>query len=166
MSTDSSPVPTPDAGSPAGRWRAAGVFVVVGFVAIIAGGLVAAVTGPADLADGAWTAAYLVLVVGVAQLALGAGQAWLSTELPTPARRTWQLTTYNLGNAAVLVGTLSDTVVAVLGGGALLVVALVLFLVTTHGTGAHRLLVLGYRMVVAVLAVSIPIGLTLSVLRR
>ena len=166
MSTGRSPDPLPDAGFSPARWRAAGVFIVVGFTAIIAGGLVAAVAGPADLADGSWVAAYLVLVVGVAQLALGIGQAWLSAHPPVRARRTWQLALYNVGNVAVLVGNLIDATAAVLAGGALLFAALVLFLVAMRGARGHRLLVAGYRLIVSVLAVSIPIGLTLSVLRH
>ncbi|MBS7547854.1 hypothetical protein [Dietzia massiliensis] len=43
------------------HWRAMREFVLVGLTAIIAGGLVAAVTGPTGFDEGSWVAAYLVL---------------------------------------------------------------------------------------------------------
>lgn len=69
------------------RWRAACAFVVIGAVFVVAGGLVAAVSGPTDFEQGSWLAAYLVLVGGVAQMVLGAGQAWLAVRIP-PGRST------------------------------------------------------------------------------
>ena len=53
----------------AARW-----FVAAGSSCVVVGGLVAAATGPTGFEDGSWVAAYLVLVGGVAQIALGVGQ--------------------------------------------------------------------------------------------
>lgn len=139
--------------------------MLVAGAGIVVGGLVAAVTGPLGLEHGSWAAAYLVLVVGVGQLVLGVGQAALARKPPSPALRTWQACLYNLGNAAVLVGTFSESAVGVLTGGALLLVALVLFLGGLRGarTGVWTVL---YGVMAAVLAISIPIGLVLSVRGR
>ena len=82
------------------------VLVVVGAGCVVLGGLVAALTGPLRLAQGSWLAAYLVLVCGVSQYAMGRVPA-LVAAAPTPDRCGWtQLGCWNLGNAAVVVGTL------------------------------------------------------------
>ncbi|MBK5248789.1 MAG: hypothetical protein JJE50_05055 [Actinomycetales bacterium] len=152
---------------PRARWGAMRIFVVVGSGCIVAGGLVSAVTGPFGFTDGSWTAAYLVLVAGVAQLGLGAGQALLAAELPTRATTGGQLAAWNVGNIGVLGGTLAGRPSAVIAGGLALVVALVLFLrgVATSRPGNRGPLV-GYRLLVVLLAVSIPVGLVLSVVRH
>ncbi len=54
------------------------LLVVVGTCCVVLGGFVAAVTGPLTLADGSWLAAYLVLVGGLAQCALGQVPSWLT----------------------------------------------------------------------------------------
>ena len=105
------------------HWRAMREFVLVGLTAIIAGGLVAAVTGPTGFDEGSWVAAYLVLVAGVAQVGLGVGQALLTDGTLSGGRRVVQLLAYNLANSAVLAGTLTGSVVAVTVGGVLLLVA-------------------------------------------
>ncbi|MPV38675.1 hypothetical protein GB881_16790 [Georgenia subflava] len=141
-------------------------FVLVGSMAVIAGGLVAAVTGPASLADGSWAAAYLVLVAGVGQVALGVGQAVLAAVVPSGRRRGWELLLYNVANTAVLLGTVIDTVPLVMAGGVILLVALLLFLSGVRRTHAHRWQLVGYRMLLSLLAASIPVGLVLAVLRH
>ncbi|GAA3925103.1 hypothetical protein GCM10022383_00450 [Microbacterium soli] len=145
---------------------------VVGAVCVILGGLVAAVTGPLALDRGSWTAAYLVLVAGVAQVVMGS--AGVHGRGTTGSARGWvQFALWNLGNLGVLLGTLGGSTVTVFIGSALLVVSLALaFLVTfrprggAHPPMAPRLLLLGYRMLLIVLAVSIPVGMVLSALRN
>lgn len=150
----------------ASQWRAMHGFGFVGGSAIVTGGLVAAITGPANLPDGSWVAAYLVLVVGVAQLGLGVGQALLAADLPSSRRLGWQLVVYNFANVAVVVGTLIDAVAIVVPGGALLFVALMVFSAAVRRPRGRRWHHAIYQLLVAALAVSIPIGLSLSVLRR
>lgn len=147
------------------RWRAARSFVLVAGTAIVVGGLVAGVTGPLELEHGSWAAAYLVLVVGVGQLVLGVGQAALGRTPPSPPLRSWQIGLYNVANAAVLLGTFAGSAASVLTGGVLLLGALVLFLSGTRGAPPGVWTAL-YRLMTAVLAVSIPIGLALSVRGR
>ena len=70
------------------RWPAMRAFVVLGAVAIVAGGLIAAVTRPSGFAEGPWLAAYLVLVGGVALTSLAprraAARKPLVREVPVP----------------------------------------------------------------------------------
>ena len=143
------------------------VMVVIGGAAIVVGGLVAAVTDPLGWAVGSWAAAYLVLVAGAAQVAYGLLQRPLARTAPSTGMVTWQLVLFNLGNAAVIIGTVVDTPAIVYVGSGLLVIALVLFLAAVrHRTAAHPLAVWTYRAITAILLVSIPIGSVLSTLRH
>lgn len=148
------------------QWLTMRSFVVVGVFAIIGGGLVAAVTGPLGFANGSWVAAYMVLVAGVAQVALGGGQAMLAAAVPSGRRRGWQLFFYNGANVAVLAGTLTGAVAVVMAGGVMLFVALVLFLAAVRRGRTRRWPLMIYRGLIVVLAVSIPVGLVLSALRH
>ena len=60
--------------------KGAVAFGAVALLCVVAGGLVAAVTGPLRLEHGSWAAAYLVLVGGVAQGALGIAQYFLAPQ--------------------------------------------------------------------------------------
>jgi hypothetical protein len=142
---------------------AAAPFVLVGAVAVVAGGLVSAVSAMSPSELGSWSAAYLVLVAGVAQIALGIGQAGLAPRTPSRAIVAGQFSLWNLGNLAVLVGTLLDVVPVVDLGGALLVVALALLAAAVRGAPERKLRVLwAFRLLVVVLLVSIPVGLVLA----
>jgi hypothetical protein len=144
-------------------------FAVLGSICVVAGGLVAAATAPAPSEHGSWAAAYLVLVAGVAQIALGAGQALLAPRTPTPRLVAAQFVTWNAGNAAVLAGTLAGIVPLVDAGGAGLVAALALLVHGVRGAGERGAgggwALRGFRLLVAVLLVSIPIGLVLAHVR-
>jgi hypothetical protein len=157
-------------GGDAGAERAwhAVPFVLWGFVGIIGGGLVAAVTHPLGwLEHGSWAAAYLVLVVGVAQLGLGVGQAWLADRLPGRGRVALELVTWNAGSALVVLGTLVAHPWVVDLGGVLLVVALAAYLLALCGqSGSPRWARWTYRLLVLVVLVSVPVGLVLSTVRH
>lgn len=155
---------------PAGRRGELLPFTIIGVVCIIAGGLVAAVTAPAPTEPWTWAAAYLVLVAGVAQVGLGLGQAMFTS--PTPPRIVAaQAAGWNLGNAAVIGGTLLGNLALVDVGGVLLVVTLGLLArgLTPAGVrpvdGARRWCLYGYRVLVLILLVSIPVGLVLARVR-
>lgn len=149
-------------------------FLAVGGIGVIGGGLVAAVADPLHVARGSWAAAYLVLVVGVAQVALGVLQERLAARPTSPRLRAAELAAWNVGNAAVLGGTLASAEWVVDIGGLLLVVALALFLVAQRpaggsglppGSGAGRgriWAVWVFRGLVVLLLVSIPVGLVLA----
>ena len=150
----------------ASHWRVMREFVLVGLAAVIAGGLVAAVTGPTGFDEGSWVAAYLVLVAGVAQVGLGVGQALLTAGTLSGRLRVVQLLAFNLANSAVLVGTLTGSVVAAAAGGVLLLISLTLFLVTVRRPHTRPWYLVLYRLVITTLAVSVPVGVVLSVIRH
>lgn len=149
------------------RWDSMEGFVAVGFGCVIAGGLVAAVTGPTGFRAGSWVAAYLVLVAGVAQIGLGVGQWLLAVRAPRPSMVVVELFAWNAGSAAVVTGTLTGSALVVGVGGAGLAAALGLFLYHVRRSRSHRRWQLMlYRGLAALLAVSIPVGLFFSVLRH
>jgi len=151
------------------------VLTAIGVCSVVLGGLVAAATGPLDLTRGSWLAAYLVLVGGVTQCAMG--QARLRRP-DVMQRRGWswaQIGCWNMGNTVVIGGTLAGEPLVVDLGSALLVIALtVAFHAARHGAGTagsvagwvSRLVDLAYRTLLLVLAASIPVGMALSQLRR
>jgi len=148
------------------RGSAALPFATLGVACVVAGGLVAAATALAPSKHGTWAAAYLVLVAGVAQVALGVGQALMAPKPPSSRLVAAQFVGWNAGTAAVLAGTLLDTTALVDLGGALLIVTLALLVHGMRGAAARRNgLLYAFRLLIAVLLVSIPIGLTLARLR-
>ncbi|MGO1975333.1 MAG: hypothetical protein ACTH2Q_20430 [Propionibacteriaceae bacterium] len=152
----------------------AAALTVIGGTCVVLGGLVAAVTGPLDLAHGSWTAAFLVLVAGVAQTVMGRARTWWP-RAEWPRSRGWlQLGCWNAGSALVIGGTLVSRPLLVDLGSILLVVALVLALVATRADPTGRptsavvpaFVASGYRVLLLVLALSIPVGILLSHLRH
>lgn len=138
-------------------------YAVVGAVAVVAGGIVAAVTGPTGWDDGSWVAAFLVLVVGVGQIGLGAAQA-ASADV---ARRvvTAQIVAYNVGSALVLVATLAGSPAVVTLGGVVLVGALAGFLASARRSDSRSWVARVQMALLVVLLVSVPIGIALSWVR-
>lgn len=137
-------------------------FVLAGGLCVVAGGLVAAATASTPSELGSWTAAYLVLVGGVAQLLLASGQAILTTEhSPTLARV--EFVCWNLGNAAVVAGTLSGRPWPVTAGGCVLLVALVSFLFACRrSVRGGRAMLYGYRALAGFLGLSVVAGTVLA----
>lgn len=149
------------------RWPAWRPFLAAGSACVTVGGVVAAITRPVGFGLGPWTAAYLVLVGGVAQIALGIGQAWLGDRPPTMARVRVEASAWNLGVAVTLLGTWTATAALTTLGGLSLAVALGWFIATTppssskrHWAGAV------YRGLALVVLISIPIGLSLAWIRQ
>ena len=159
------------------------VMTVLGGACVVLGGLVAAVTGPLELDHGSWLAAYLVLVCGVAQFAIGTVQTRTnSPDGPIAAALGWsQLICFNVGNAAVVVGTLTREPLLVDGATLLLLFSLgvalfaarpgarktikfVAGLPTTVSSG--RLLLWTYRVLLVLLILSLPIGAVLAHVRE
>ena len=145
------------------RWPSVRPFLLIGSLCTMAGGLVAAVTRPTGFVLGSWTAAFLVLVGGVAQIALGAGQGWLAYRPPPIRRVRAEVALWNLGVGATIVGTLTGTPIVTTAAGCALVVALGLFIATTKAPNSTRRLGrVAFRAVASVVLVSIPIGLGLA----
>lgn len=136
----------------------------IGTACIIAGGMVAAVTGPLDLAHGSWLAAYLVLVGGVGQCAMGAARLLAPARSSAAARGWTQVGAWNTGNALVIAGTLASLPLIVDLGGLVCMVGLAMALLHSRrlpGTWFSW----PYRAVLALMLVSIPVGLVLAHLR-
>lgn len=143
-------------------------FVVLGTVCVVTGGLVAAAIAPDPTPHGSWAVAYLVLVAGVAQVGLGLGQVLLAPSVPTRRRAALQVGTWNAGNAAVLAGTLAEMTFLVDVGAAVLVVSPVLLVACVRGADVEvkprwrRWALYGFRLLIIVLLLSIPVGLLLA----
>ncbi len=140
-------------------------FRVIGAAWVIAGGLTAAVTGPLELADGSWAAAFAVLIGGVAQYTIGVVQHALASKQPTKRTVMVELATWNGGCIAVILGTVTTLPVIVHLGGLSLVAALILLILTVRGNAEPRWALWTYRALLATILVSIPIGLTLAHVR-
>lgn len=163
-------------GQPAGPQRAAALperalqralpFLVAAAAAVTAGGLLAAATAYVTTQKTAWATAYIVLVMGVAQAGIGAAMGWLAQR--ARVRTAWiALVLFNLGSIGVLIGQLTGVIALTFTGGALVVAALAVIVAATRGgSPGHPGLVWSFRVLILVLAVSIPIGLTLAVVGR
>lgn len=145
------------------RWRRSTPLFVAGAAAIVVGGLVAAVTRPTGWDDGSWVAAFLVLVMGVAQIGIGAGQAHLGTGAATSRTVLAEAMTWNLGSLGVVVGTLASSPPLVSLASLILLVALVIALLAVRESTDRW--VTPYRALLVVVGASIPIGVMLSWIR-
>lgn len=149
------------------RWVRNAPFLITGAAGMVAGGFVAAVAGAVTWGHGAWTAAFVVLVVGMAQVVLGVAQAALAPKLLDRRRVGSQFVLWNLGCAGVIVGTQIDTPMVVAVGSVLFLGALALSesVVRYHSelTGVPKTLLTIYRVLLAILGVSVFIGIVLSI---
>lgn len=150
-----------------GGWlpRPALAFVILGGACVIGGGLLSAASAPASSYHSSWAAAYLVLVAGVAQVVLGLGQAAVVRAQVSRRILALELVSWNLGNAAVLTGTLLAVPVALYLGTALLITTLVLILVVTRRSPAGLALT-ATRVIVTMLLISMPVGIVLQALKH
>lgn len=136
-------------------------FVVLGIACVVGGGLVSAAMAPAATYHSSWAVAYIVLIAGVAQAALGLGQAALRGGHLSRRVLYGELTGWNLGNAAVVVGTLLDVTPALYAGCALLVAALAILLHAIRDAPPGWALSTT-RVIVALLLISMPVGIVLQ----
>ncbi len=146
-------------------------WVALGTGAVIVGGLLAAVVAHDPTEKPVWASAYLVLVVGVGQIGLALGRTLLATRVVAARGVAIEFLVFALGNVGVVLGTLTDTVWLVDVGGALLLVALVSMIWGVRSSTDARTvrrspwttwLLWSFRVLVAVLVVSIPVGLVLA----
>ena len=142
-------------------------FAVAGAGAIVAGGVLAsAIAAPAPTRHGVWAVAYLVLVLGVGQLVIGAGQALLAAEPPTPGRAAIIAAAFNVSGAAIVLGVVTDHVVVFEAGSALLFVVLAAALYRVRRSAQRGWALWIYRLFIAALIVSIPIGMLITTAGR
>lgn len=143
------------------RLVAARAFLATALLGILAGGLIAGVVAHAPTRPLVWMAAYLVLVVGLAQAVLGAGQAWLPVHLPSRRWRIVEWLLLNAGNAGVIIGTLCVSSVVVSAGTAMFAAALIAFLLGVRDAGTGWLLH-AFRAVLIITCVGACTGLVLT----
>jgi len=147
--------------------RSAIPFAIIAGVSIIAAGFISAITAFSPSYTASWAVAYLVLVVGVAQLALGFGQAWLAGEVPSKTLIIAEVVLFNLANLATLLGTLLAWMALVYIGAVLMIIALAFFLWGTRIAKPGKIwIVYGFRAIVFILIVSAGIGLVIASLKK
>lgn len=135
----------------------------VGGVAIVSGGVISAFLPDQASSYDTWLVAYLVLVVGVAQVVLG----WGLSKLPTKKVASYVYTVFlafNFGNWLVVSGTLISDQLLVYVGGAMICFAMVVGLAAIRGAKRTPYLY-AYIFMVAIILVSTPVGLILSTMR-
>lgn len=143
--------------------RSAIPFVVIGTVSVVSGGLVSAISASSPSYPAAWAVAYLVLVSGMGQLALGLAQAGLTVRQPRARLVAAEAITFNVANIAILVGALTTSMVLVDLGGGLFLISLAVFLWGARSPRPKRKWMLyGFRVLIAILMVSTPIGLIIA----
>ena len=136
----------------------------VGGLSIVVAGVISAFLPDEARSFDTWLVAYLVLVAGVAQVAIG----WGLSKLPAKkvATHVWTVfLAFNIGNWLVVSGTLIRETLFVYVGGALLFFAMLVCLVAVRGAKRTPALY-AYMFVVAVILISTPVGLILSTVRN
>lgn len=142
-------------------------FAIIAGISIIAAGFISAITAFSPSYSASWAVAYLILVVGVAQLALGFGQAAFAEKPPSKNLVGAEVVLFNLANLATLLGTLLAWIALVYLGAVLMMIALALFLWGTRQAKPGRVwLVYGFRAIIFVLLISAGIGLVIASIKK
>ncbi|ORW20696.1 hypothetical protein AWC18_11435 [Mycolicibacter nonchromogenicus] len=145
------------------QWAAVKPFALAGATAIVVGGAIAAaIAAPAPTRHGVWAVAYLVLVLGAGQLVVGAGQALLPVTSPSRREATLSATAFNVSGAAIVLGVVTDHLTVFYAGSALLFAVLAWFLYRVRRSTRRGWAPLAYRLFLAALVVSIPIGMAIT----
>lgn len=149
---------------PQTRWRAAWVFLAVAVFAMLVAGIVAAASAHAPTRHIMWMVAYLVLVAGLIQAALGVGQALLATPLPSARFLAAECVLFNVGNIGVIAGTLLTRPTVVAAGTLVFVASLLAFLIgVRRARGGWPVQV--FRGLLVITCIGAIVGLTLSFIR-
>lgn len=142
-------------------------FAVAGAAAVVGGGvLAAAIAAPSPTRHGVWAVAYLVLVLGVGQLVLGAGRAVLAAEPLTPGAAVATAVAFNVSGAAIVLGVVTDHIAVFDLGSALLLAVLAWLFYGVRRPARRGWGLLAYRLFIAALIVSIPIGMLITTAGR
>lgn len=138
--------------------------ITSGMIAIILGGGLSAFLAKSPSTLVMWASAYLVLVVGVAQMIFGLCLSKLSQVHSTLLL--WvSLALYNLASAAVILGRVyklsSYGPLLIIAGAIGVIVAVIAMLWSIRGA-AKSLWLIGFYIVALILLISAPIGMFLS----
>jgi hypothetical protein len=112
-----------------------------------------------------WAVAYIVLVPGVAQLVLGVAQAALTDGALRGATVTVEVICWNLGNAAVVAGTLADIPTMLYIGDTLILATLAIVVLALRHARRGPILATTW-VVTAILVVGIPVGSIIQAITR
>lgn len=134
-------------------------FIAVGTSAIILGGLFSAATARFATYHSAWFVAYLVLVVGIAQVALGLGQWWLAAKPLKAALLISELLIFNVGNGAVMFGSMTENPLWVDVGSGLVAVSFAIFAWAVWRARRRGVIHWAYWALLVLLLVSVFIGI-------
>lgn len=139
-------------------------FIPLGWAAIVAAGVIAAAIAHQPTEAMVWMVAYLVLIAGAAQVAIGRGLHALP-DAPPPASASWgQWVLLNLGHAGIIAGTLSAEFPTVAGATVVYWIAGV-WLALSVRPAARKPGLVWFRGLITVLLISSLIGLSLSWMR-
>ena len=135
-------------------------FRITGIIAILVAGVVAAAIAHHPTMPLVWMVAYLVLVAGVVQYALGTAQAALMRQ-PLAMPVLWGLwLLLNVGQLLVVVASLQGNFMLLLAGTLLYDLAMLWFALTVRN-GQSGLLRIGYWILVIVMFISSLTGVVL-----
>lgn len=137
-------------------------FTIVGGAAIVAGGMIAARQSFYPIPVMVWMVAYLVLVVGATQYALGFGQARLADQIPSESFVALQWLAFNLGNAGVIAGTLCNQLALTIAGSVLVIAAMLLFIWGGRGS-RHFWWRLAYYLLAVLIGASAIVGAMMAI---
>ncbi|CAJ1501192.1 hypothetical protein MU0083_002621 [[Mycobacterium] kokjensenii] len=142
-------------------------FAVAGSAAIVGGGvLAAAIAAPMPTRHGVWAVAYLVLVLGVGQLVIGAGQTLLPGSPPSSGAARLRAAAFNVSGAAIVLGVVTDHLAVFYTGSALLFAVLARLLIDVRRSPRSGWAPVAYRLLLVALVVSIPIGMAVTTASR
>jgi hypothetical protein len=136
-------------------------FTILSWIAIVAAGIVGAAIANHPTKYLVWMIAYLVLVVGASQHALGIGLVRFAPQPPRPGTVWTQWVLLNIGHAGVIAGTLAGLFPLVAAATVPYFVA-VAWLALGARPNEPRSGLLWYRVMIAVLLISSLVGATLS----
>lgn len=139
-------------------------FLLVALLALLVAGFLAAFLAHAPSRQLLWLVAYLVLVAGLAQVALGLGRAGLARVLPTARRMRAECLAFNAANVLVIGATLAASLAGILVGSVLFAVVLLVCALGTRGA-RPSLWLHAWRAGVLLLAGSALAGVILAVSR-
>lgn len=144
-------------------------FVTLGVLAILAGGFLSAFSAKKPSRLVSWASAYLVLIVGLAQAAIGMILYAVVSD-PVVYLVVIGFVAYNIGSAAVVTGTFLKKReekyrrLVDVGGGLLVVSMLSLAMLVQKAVLSWQLVAL--YIIIVVILVTMPVGLVLSRRRK
>lgn len=131
-------------------------------LAVAAAGAVSAVSAFAPTYLVSWSAAFLALVLGLAQALIGTARVLLPPRPPDAATTLSEALAFDAAGLAVLAGTALDSPVVTTAGAALMLSVLAVWAYAERRSAQRGPWRWALRGMVSVLAVSVPVGVVLA----